>query len=433
MQTLINIKIDYGAVKHNFNVLQKITKCGAEVIPVLKADAYCFGAENVVKALRPQNKFFTYSIDEGIRLRKMFKDIEIYVFSCILPNDNERLKNYNLIPVINSFEQLKSCESKNIILQFNTGMNRNGIQLNIIKDIKEWTDSHNDIIMVMSHMACSGDKEHALNKLQIDNFRKVAEFFPNAKRSLMATDGILNFDIGNLCDSCRVGTYLYYGDRLAFDIRYSMKNGAMPLGLRDGLMSDCAKDGYVLVDGRRVKIKSIQYEQTYLDVESGEEVIIANDSFRDFLRCQNIEEIETIARLIAKPIAFDGEYKRIEVDENFFYSQVMETYKVSGDGFAGYGATREVKEGEYIAIVAGGYLDGICRGISNKGCVVHINNKPFEIWGRLSMDQMIVKADETVKVGDGVIISKSDIVKKTGKEAIELFYMQDKSYRVKKI
>lgn len=49
-----------------------------------------------------------------------------------------------------------------------------------------------------------------------------------------------------------------------------------------------------------------------------------------------------------------------------------------------------------------GYADGIIR--KNQGRKVYINGSYFEIVGRVCMDQMMVKVDENVKVGDEVEI-----------------------------
>lgn len=95
--------------------------------------------------------------------------------------------------------------------------------------------------------------------------------------------------------------------------------------------------------------------------------------------------------------------------ENEPFQQVMSLYtKVSmvkvieaGDK-VGYGLTYTAQGREYIATLPIGYADGMLR--KNQGRKVYINGKYFEIVGRVCMDQMMVRVDETVKIGDQVEI-----------------------------
>lgn len=68
----------------------------------------------------------------------------------------------------------------------------------------------------------------------------------------------------------------------------------------------------------------------------------------------------------------------------------------------GYGFTYQAKEDEYIATVPIGYADGIIR--KNQNRYVYINDKEYQIVGRVCMDQMMIRVDENVKVGDMVEI-----------------------------
>lgn len=68
----------------------------------------------------------------------------------------------------------------------------------------------------------------------------------------------------------------------------------------------------------------------------------------------------------------------------------------------GYGLTYTAKEKEYIATLPIGYADGFIR--KNQGRHVYINGHFYEIVGRVCMDQMMVRVDESVKIGDQVEI-----------------------------
>ncbi len=84
------------------------------------------------------------------------------------------------------------------------------------------------------------------------------------------------------------------------------------------------------------------------------------------------------------------------------YSQVAEIKHIKTHDKVGYGASYEAKMDEYIAVIPIGYADGWIR--NNKKNDVEINHKRYSIVGIICMDAMFVRVDETIKVGDEVIL-----------------------------
>lgn len=84
------------------------------------------------------------------------------------------------------------------------------------------------------------------------------------------------------------------------------------------------------------------------------------------------------------------------------YTKVAMVKKVRAGEHIGYGYTYQAKEDEYIATLPIGYADGFIR--ANQGRCVYIQGKEYPIVGRVCMDQMMVKVDETIKVHDQVEI-----------------------------
>ena len=76
-------------------------------------------------------------------------------------------------------------------------------------------------------------------------------------------------------------------------------------------------------------------------------------------------------------------------------------YLSKGDKI-GYGITYEAKANEIIGVLPLGYADGFIR--KNQGGDVEINGKRYPIVGRICMDQMFVKIDETITKEDEVIV-----------------------------
>ena len=98
------------------------------------------------------------------------------------------------------------------------------------------------------------------------------------------------------------------------------------------------------------------------------------------------------------------DYKNIEFKSTFsLYSEIIQINNVSNET-VGYNGAYKVKGNEKIAVVAIGYADGIIR--KNTGRDVYINNKPYKIVGNICMDMLFVKVDDSVKVGDQVVIIK---------------------------
>lgn len=95
--------------------------------------------------------------------------------------------------------------------------------------------------------------------------------------------------------------------------------------------------------------------------------------------------------------------------EHHDYKQVMSLFtkvalvkKIHKNDKVGYGLTYTATQDEYLATLPIGYADGFIR--SNQGRQVYINGKYYEIVGRVCMDQVMVRVDDSIKVGDQVEI-----------------------------
>jgi len=106
---------------------------------------------------------------------------------------------------------------------------------------------------------------------------------------------------------------------------------------------------------------------------------------------------------------------------------VLQVREISSDACVGYGATYCFSLPARVAVVAGGYADGLFRALSNHG-ECWIEKKGGKGWrapivGRISMDSTIVDishlAESTVKAGDrlefiGKNISLDEVAEKAG-------------------
>lgn len=87
-------------------------------------------------------------------------------------------------------------------------------------------------------------------------------------------------------------------------------------------------------------------------------------------------------------------------------TQVIAKHFLKAGESVGYGATYRVEakkhpQGQWVAICAGGYADGLLRSLSNKG-TVFLGNHHRRVLGIISMDLSAVECDASIKVGDWV-------------------------------
>ena len=186
--------IDLNAIRQNWQKLRSMSSNDAAA--VVKANAYGLGLAQVTKALYAEGAriFFVATVEEGAELRSTLgKTIEIFVFSGHMIGDTELIKNYNLIPLINSIEQLsrhsKLLREKKFGVQLDTGMNRLGMEPMEWESVKELALSLNPVL-IMSHLACADDPNHKMNSKQLDIFLTLTNKI-NINKSLAATGGIL--------------------------------------------------------------------------------------------------------------------------------------------------------------------------------------------------------------------------------------------------
>lgn len=210
------VTIDTGAIVANWWTLAKLSG-QAETGAVLKADAYGLGPGPVARALQSAGcrTFFVASVAEGVDLRAVLPQVRIFVLSGFWPGWEAPLIAANLIPVLASPEQLAAFRAMGrdhpFALNFDTGMNRLGFPIDDTVDLAAMAERP---VMVMSHLACSDERDHPLNIRQWESFQEVRRSFQGVESSL-ASSGAIFLGRDCHCDLTRPGIALYGGEPIS--------------------------------------------------------------------------------------------------------------------------------------------------------------------------------------------------------------------------
>lgn len=209
------LEINYDNILKNYMLLKETAKNSIPAA-VVKDDAYGLGASKIVSILYSQancRNFFVAHAIEGERIVKFAPEANIFVLQGI-GDDNLTIfqNNKQLIPVISSPEMFSFWKKNPIhgtkpVIQVETGLNRLGFRE---CDLQKLSDKDfAEFSMVMSHLACGDEKDHFMNKHQLECFKCIKEtYFPKIPASLSASDGVF---LGNdfHFEMVRLGAAMY--------------------------------------------------------------------------------------------------------------------------------------------------------------------------------------------------------------------------------
>lgn len=209
------LTIDLNAIVQNWRALDAMSGAGVETGACVKADAYGLGIAKVAPALAAAGvkTFYVAVAEEGAAVRQAVGDgPRIMVFSGHMAGDTDMLGDLDLIPMINSIDQMtrhvEALPNQAFGVQLDTGMNRLGIEPSDWSAMRDIALSR-DPVLVMSHLADADDPASPMNAKQLSVFREMTDGI-DAPRSLAATGGILLGDAYHF-DMCRPGIGLYGG------------------------------------------------------------------------------------------------------------------------------------------------------------------------------------------------------------------------------
>jgi alanine racemase len=196
------LTIDLGAIVSNYQLLRE--KIGAaECAGVVKADAYGLGAVEVASALYGAGcrTFFVAHVGEGLELRENLPaGSGIFVLNGMPEGTEDDFLSANLVPVLNSLREIRAWRDHALekgrrlpaAIQVDSGMSRLGVpprDVEAVASDPEMLRSF-DLRLVLSHLACADEYEHAANEHQRKEFDRLRSMLPAAPASLGNSSGI---------------------------------------------------------------------------------------------------------------------------------------------------------------------------------------------------------------------------------------------------
>jgi alanine racemase len=330
-------EISLPALKHNYLTIKSHLSAGAQLMAVVKANAYGHGAVECARALESigADWFGVALVEEGIELRQAGIGLPIFCLGGFWRGQAEDVIARDLTAVVFRLDQAEELNERaralgrtaNFHLKIDTGMGRIGIQLREVAEFASALQQFDHIKLdgVMTHFADADSVEPAYTEQQIARYNEAVGILRGlgldpSWRHLANSAGIHAYpqSHGNLA---RVGAAMYglsrdvLSPRLApFDLRPVMSLhsrivmlktlpagtslgygrafttaresliATLPLGYADGLRRAHSNNGSVLVRGCFAPIVGrVSMDLTIIDVtdvpdvELGDEVILIGE------------------------------------------------------------------------------------------------------------------------------------------------------------
>ena len=379
-------EISLNAIEHNYNVIRNKVADDTKVCCVIKADGYGHGAVELSQVYEKLGAdFFAVSnIDEGIEIRKSGSKLPIVILGYTPVSEAENLAEYDISQAVFSLEYAKElsekCVEEDCICKmhskFDSGMSRIGFMCQefprdeySIEEICETCCLPNlEVEGLFTHFCVSDEDAEGreFTNKQYENFIHVRDSLKKRGVDISvvhcSNSGAIEDYPETCCDMVRAGIILYglapsskLADRLdlvpamtlktvvafvkevqkgatisygrTFTADRKMKIATVPIGYADGFIRQNAKDGYMMVNGKKAKIVGrICMDQTMLDVtdiedvKTGDEVVVFGtgengeptaDSLAENTGTINYETVCLVGKRVPRIYIKDGKIENV--------------------------------------------------------------------------------------------------------------------------
>lgn len=310
------VEVDLKALAHNAWVLKGLLPQQAQLMAVLKANAYGHGAVQIARVLSREGirMFAVATLAEAIQLRKHRIKGDILILGYTPPEEIHLIQRYRLTQTVIDATYAKALDARGVRirvqLKIDTGMHRLGIDADSHLEIaRVFGCKHLKVVGVFSHLSVSDSLEEQhirYTEQQMERFDRALRWmrsqgYATGTTHIQASYGLLNYP-ETTYDVARVGIALYgavgqshpvrshvnlqpalsirarvatvkwlekgdcagYGQ--AFTAREITKIAVVTIGYADGIPRQWS-NGYVLIHGQKAPIiGTICMDQLMVDV-----------------------------------------------------------------------------------------------------------------------------------------------------------------------
>ena len=211
-------EIILDALEHNIREIRKITNPNAQIMAVVKADAYGHGVEKCAEVLLKNgaDRFAVATLNEAIELRRLFSDVPILILGSSLESEADELVKNDITPNVYLTEFAKALSESalklkkpvKVHIKLDTGMSRIGFPIHdgdnsdVIEEILAISRMPMlEIEGIFSHFATSDEANEDYTRLQFKRFMSVCDEL--AERGL-------TIPIKHICNSAGIMMYPEY-------------------------------------------------------------------------------------------------------------------------------------------------------------------------------------------------------------------------------
>lgn len=181
-------EINLENLAHNWHAIQKVAGDNRFICPMVKANAYGHGDAQVSMTLEKEGAqaLGVCLIEEGLQLRASGVKCDILVFRGFDRRGAEKMLEYQLTPVVSTWEQIHTLEAVadepvKVHLKFNTGMGRLGFDPDQSQKLDEHFANSKKLKLkaILSHFAVGEDSylSSGLSARQTEQMAELVRFF----------------------------------------------------------------------------------------------------------------------------------------------------------------------------------------------------------------------------------------------------------------
>ncbi len=348
------IEIRTRALEENFRVLEKLVPLDAELMGILKSDAYGHSLEICAPVLANAGMKWiaVTSLEEGIAVRALCPGVRVMVIGGVVPGQGTDLVKHDLTAVVWEPSQLDDLAaaahaagarpaSLPVHVEIDTGMSRQGVGVDGLPKVLGYftPDSPLKLEGVMTHLYAADESNGVANRAQLDRLQRALAHVEEA---------------GLYPDWLNVGNSAV--------LLSGVRNDIAALAARHG-MKPMIRTGLALY-GLTPRFEPI-----------GEQAETVNEAGA------HLQAVLT------------------------WKTRVISMRSIAPGDVVGYNGTFVATEPMRLALLTVGYADGLFRNLGNRFSLL-VRGRRAPIAGRISMNHTVIDVTEIpdAAVGDEVVI-----------------------------